>query len=117
MRFRKASLLVKTVILALLVCATVTLVHLQKQINEVNRDIETKIEKKADIKQENEKLAADDEDLQSYVKERDSKKDAAGEDADMAEIVGSIDNSAMEELARDQNYVDPDEIVYEDVNN
>lgn len=117
MRFRKASLLTKIVILALLVCATVTLVHLQKQINEVTAGNVALTDQISAKTQENEKLAADDDDLQSYVKERDSKADAAGEDANEAEIVGSIDSDAMEDLAREQGYVEPGEIVFEDVNN
>lgn len=116
MRFRKASLLTKIVILALLVCATVTLVHLQKQINEVNAENALLSKQENDTKQENEKLKAAVEGIQTYVEEVDSKLEAAGEDANKAEIVASVDSDAMEELAREQGNVDSNEIVFVDNN-
>lgn len=117
MRFRKASLWIKLGILGLLVILSVTMVGLQKQINEIKAKNAVLSEQIITQKQENEKLAAEDEDLQSYVKQRDQELEAAGEDADEMQIIGSIDSDAMEELTREQGYVEPDEIVFEDVNN
>lgn len=116
MRFRKASLLTKIVILALLVCATVTLVHLQRQIIEVNAENALLSEQENATKQENEKLKAAVEGIQTYVEEVDSKLEAAGEDANKAEIIASVDSDAMEELAREQGNVDSNEIVFVDNN-
>lgn len=117
MRFLKASLLVKLGILALIVFATIQLVHLQSELRSVNAENAALTQQLNTTKQENEKLTAADEDLQSYRKQYDGQVQAAGEDADTASIAGSIDSAAMEELAREQGYVNPDEIVIVDVNN
>lgn len=117
MQFRKSSLMVKLVILALIIAATFTLVRLRSQLQQINAENTAKTSQLNMLTQENEKLAADDDDLQSYRKEYDAKVEAAGDDADKAEIAASIDSDAMEELAREQGYVDPGEIVFEDVNN
>lgn len=117
MRFRKASLWIKLGILGFLVSLSIYMVYVQKQNNEVNANNAVTSEQIITQEQENEKLAAEVEDLQSYVEQRDQELEAAGENADEMQIIGSIDSDAMEELAREQGYVEPDEIVFEDVNN
>ncbi len=136
MRFQKTSLPVKLVILALVVCATVTLISLQSQIQQVKAENVEKQQQISAITQNNEKLKAVNDDLTAYQQAYDSAYQAAlagqapaptdeedeGEEAedvqavDPAQVVAGIDSDAMDAAAREQGYVDPGEIIFEDIN-
>lgn len=116
MRFKKASLGIKIGILVILVSLSIYMVYLQKQINEVYNTIKELQSESTAIEMDSDKLKADIDGVQAYFDEKNS-KEAADETFDESEIIASIDSDAMEELAREQGYVEPDEIVFEDVNN
>lgn len=116
MRFQKTSLLVKLVILVVVVCATVTLISLQSQLQEASAANAEKEQQISALAQDNEKMAAVNDDMQTYQRSYDTAAIAAGDEADPLQVAGSIDSDAMDAAARAQGYVDPDEIIFEDVN-
>lgn len=116
MRFQKTSLIVKLVILAVIVCATVTLISLQSQIQQATAANEETAQQISTLTQSNEKMTAINDDMQTYRSTYDAAIAAAGDEADPVQVAGSIDSDAMDAAAREQGYVEPDEIIFEDVN-
>lgn len=122
MRFRKTSLMVKLIILALVACATTMLISLQSQIQQAKAENVEKQQQLTTLTQSNEKMKSVNDDMASYQAAYQSAyaaaQQAAGDEAvDNAQIVAGIDSDAMTAAAREQGYVNPDEIIFEDINN
>lgn len=123
MRFRKTSLWVKLMILALVVCATAMLISLQSQIQQAKAENVEKQQQLTALTQSNEKMKSVNDDMATYQAAYQSAYTTAarqaeeGEEVDEAQIIAGIDSEAMADAAREQGYVNPDEIIFEDINN
>lgn len=122
MRFRKTSLMVKLIILALVACATTMLISLQSQIQQAKAENVEKQQQLTALTQSNEKMKSVNDDMAAYQAAYqsafDTAQQAAGDEpVDSAQVVAGIDSDAMTAAAREQGYVNPDEIIFEDINN
>jgi cell division protein FtsB len=98
------------------VCATVTLVSLQGQIQEVQAANAKKEKQISTAEQNNEKLKAQTEDMKDYKAQYDAAA-VSETDTGSSDVLTGVDNDAMDEAARARGYVEPDEIIFEDTNN
>ncbi len=123
MRFRKTSLLGKLMLAVLIVCAFAMLISLQSQIQQAKAENAAAQQQLTALTQSNEKMKSVNDDMAAYQAAYQSAYDAAARRADAdsepdpAQITVDIDSDAMEEAARAQGYVNPDEIIFEDINN
>lgn len=116
MRFRRTSFLVKLMLLALSASAIAALISLQTQIQQVNAENVEKEQQLTYLTQTNEKLKSVNDDMAEYRSAFNQAQAEYGEYADEAEIIAGIDSDAMTAAAREQGYVNPGEVIFEDIN-